>query len=414
MKSGLSGRTTLLLLSFALSGCDEGMPGDRYVVSDSAGIRIVESSAALWTAGEAWQLAAEPTTVIGAGATPDDQLFEVLGVDRLSSGEIVVANGGSQEIRLYSTEGELLQTLGGRGEGPGEFTTLSAVHVTAGDTIVALNQVPLRVSRFTAEAGLLRDRALGHDRESRWIDAYPLGLVGSAHLLVWGYPDYLDPRFQDGYYHEPLPWGLLDLETGSVQEGGQFPGYEMMLEHMGSAVRPLLIPFSHTGDVTSADSAVLMAPNDGFRILKHRLDGTLEEEWRYPRRPRAVTEEAVREWIDLRVAGFGDRSDPRVAEAVRTLEELRPPDVFPQVNGLESDRLGYTWVREFQWPPSDPIRFTVFDPDGRVLGRVLVPGGLDGANGPQSKSLLIGAAFFLGVWKNDLDVEEVRLYPLRR
>ncbi len=412
MKSNLT--PPAVLLAAILAGCGDRLTESPYTVSDSAGVRIVESTAAAWSPAEAWRLAPEPMTVIGAGQNPDDQLFDVVGVDRLGTGEIVIANGGSQEVRLYSLDGDLRQVLGGRGEGPGEFTTLSSVHVTEGDTIIAVNQVPLRVSRFTAEAGLLRDHALGYDREPRWIDAYPVGLFGSAQLLVYGYPDYLDPRFGDGYHHEPFPWGVLDLEDGSVLEGGEFPGYEMMVEHVGRGVRTLAIPFSRTGDLAPAESAVLVAPNDGYRILKYRLDGTLEAEWRYLRPAREVTANAVREWIDRRAEGFGDRSDPRVAEAVRVLQSLQPPDSFPHVQGVETDVLGNTWVREFHWPPSDSISFTVFGVDGRVLGRVLVPEGLDGANGPESTPLRIGPDFLLGVWKNDLDVEEVRLYPIHR
>ena len=400
--------------ALAAVGCGPSAAVATHVVSDSAGVTIVESSAPAWGDGGGWRVGPEPLLVIGGSDDPAQALYQVVGLDRLSIGEIVVGDGGSQEIRLYSPEGALLRVFGGQGEGPGEFTTLSAVHVLDGDTIVGVNQVPLRVSRFTVGAGHLGDVLLGHDRHPPWIDPYPLGALGNDRLLVWGYPEYMDPRFQNGIHHEPLNWGLLHLGDGQVAAGGVFPGEQVALERMERGLRLLPMPFSRTGDAAAAGESVLVTPNDLFRILKYRLDGSLEADWRYLVPPRPVPASAAAEWVIWRVGGEAARSDPRVDEAARRLEALPAPDQFPPVAGLEVDVLGHAWVREFQWPPEGPVSFVVFDPEGRVLGRVAVPPGLDAAGGATSKPALIGRDFLLGVWRNELDVEEVRLYPLVR
>jgi hypothetical protein len=393
------------------AGCSEPSPGVGHNVSDSAGVTIVESSAPAWGEGEGWRVGPEPWLVIG-GDDPAQALYQVVGVDRLSTGEIVVGDGGSQEIRVYSLDGTLVEVFGGQGEGPGEFTTLSAVHVLAGDTILSLNQVPLRVSRFLPQEGHLGDLLLGHDREPPWVDPQPIGLLGNSRLVVWGLTEYLE--FGSGIHHPPLPWGVLDLSDGRVTDGGVFPGAQVALERRERGIQVTGMPFSRTGDAAAAGEAVLVTPNDLFRVLRYRLDGSLEADWRYRVPPRPVPASAVSDWVDWRVGGAGARSDPRVDEAARRLEALPAPDRFPPVAGLEVDALGHTWVREFQWPPEGPVSFVVFDPEGRVLGRVAVPPGLDGANGPTSKPALIGRDFLLGVWRNALDVEEVRLYPLVR
>jgi hypothetical protein len=48
----------------------------------------------------------------------------------------------------------------------------------------------------------------------------------------------------------------------------------------------------------------------------------------------------------------------------------------------------------------------VFDPDGRMLGQVVLPSGLDVKQ--------IGDDFVLAVWRDEYEVEHVRMYELRK
>ena len=50
--------------------------------------------------------------------------------------------------------------------------------------------------------------------------------------------------------------------------------------------------------------------------------------------------------------------------------------------------------------------WSVFDPEGRLLGTVVTPEDF----APKH----IGDDFVLGVWKDEVDVERVRLYPLEK
>ena len=50
--------------------------------------------------------------------------------------------------------------------------------------------------------------------------------------------------------------------------------------------------------------------------------------------------------------------------------------------------------------------WTVFDPAGRMLGELSTP--------PRFQVIQIGDDYVLGVWKDDLDVEHVRLYALAK
>lgn len=56
---------------------------------------------------------------------------------RRSNGDIIVANTGPAKIRIYNPSGSLMQSIGRKGGGPGEFQFLQRVEVIRGDTIDA-------------------------------------------------------------------------------------------------------------------------------------------------------------------------------------------------------------------------------------------------------------------------------------
>ena len=53
--------------------------------------------------------------------------------------------------------------------------------------------------------------------------------------------------------------------------------------------------------------------------------------------------------------------------------------------------------------PGGP-RWTVFDPRGRMLGTIETPG--------SGRVTEIGEDYLLGIWTDELDVEQVRMYRL--
>ena len=112
------------LLAFASFAACATDTADRRVtvVRDSAGIRIVENSTGQWESKDQWYLGSAPLIDIG-GETgdPNSELYRVVGALRLDDGRIVIANGGSHQLRFYDPSGGYVGAAGGRGDGPGEF-----------------------------------------------------------------------------------------------------------------------------------------------------------------------------------------------------------------------------------------------------------------------------------------------------
>jgi hypothetical protein len=63
-------------------------------------------------------------------------------------------------------------------------------------------------------------------------------------------------------------------------------------------------------------------------------------------------------------------------------------------------------VSDYRLSADDPGRWTVFDPEGRMLGTVATPA--------RFRVFEIGTDYVLGVWADDMDVEHVRLFTLEK
>ena len=80
------------------------------------------------------------------------------------------------------------------------------------------------------------------------------------------------------------------------------------------------------------------------------------------------------------------------------------PETMPAYGELRTDRTGRLWVQETLVPPDTIGRFTAFDRDGRMLGTITLP--------PSFRVLEFGDDYVLGVAKDELEVEQLRLYRL--
>ena len=113
-----------LVLAFpACEGADS--PGEVLTqVRDSAGIRIIENASPPEGSRLNWRIGSEPALSIGEVDGEDPYLLYLArDATRLNDGRIVVANRGTQELRVFDARGTYLETWGGEGEGPGESRT---------------------------------------------------------------------------------------------------------------------------------------------------------------------------------------------------------------------------------------------------------------------------------------------------
>jgi hypothetical protein len=81
-------------------------------------------------------------------------------------------------------------------------------------------------------------------------------------------------------------------------------------------------------------------------------------------------------------------------------------DFVPAYGEISNGTDGNLWVADFDDPTDPPGRWTVYDPEGRVLARIVLP---------ETFELYdAGTDWVLGRERDDLEVEYVRLYRIVR
>ena len=395
-----------LALSLLTIGCQDGPEttgtGLDAVVHDSAGITIVENGQPAPDSRLPWQFGAQPSLSIGSVDSGEaDELYRVRDATRLADGRIVIANGGSNDIRVFNPDGSHSGTWGGRGEGPGEFTRggPTAVALWPGDSIAAPNAGP-RLSLFDMHGNHGRDVIFDATR-SNVLDLLPDGRIVSRGSLLLN-PD--GKRNQDlvRYYTE---WAVLDA-NGTLQAPlGHFPLTEdwvAMVDADGSTWESPH-PFGR-GTVGSVwEGLVAIGVQDSYEIKAFAADGTLVRIVRRGGDPRSPTQADQDEYFTRLVA---NRLPEERAEALRAVRNMPLVDSYPAFEAILADRIGYLWVREYRmFGEGDPV-WTVFDPQGRIQGLVETPAGLN--------VFEIGEDYVLGSAEDELGVEYVQVWALDR
>lgn len=409
---GLGGRTTgrrrpagLLAIQLAAvpAACqqDDSAKSPAIETRDSAGVRIVENERPAEDSRLQWRIGPEPSVSIGEVAGEDPYLLDGANdAAVLPDGRIVVANGGTNELRVFDSGGAHLATWGGEGEGPGEFTSLAAAGRWRGDSVVAWNRSTWVVSIFDAEGALGRSFVL--DSEAGVLE--PRAVLGDGSIL--GRTG--EPVSGMGYRRSRETYQLRHAETASPVEFGSHPGRESYLAVLRGMPVLGYLPFGRSLQEAEWGELVIVTPDDDYEVRAYeRTTGALARIVRREHENRAPTRGEVDDALDEVLARAG-LSGPRQDAARQGYRNMPVVERFPAFLKLLTDPLDHLWVREAALPGTDrpaPL-WTVFDPEGRALGFVETPAGL--------AVFEIGADYLLGRATDELGVESVQVWELER
>lgn len=383
---------------------DSDSPALDAIVRDSADVRIVENPRPPSRSRLDWRVGTEPEVSIGAreGEGPY-MLHRASDAFTLSDGRIVVANTGSHELRVFDASGIHVATWGRRGEGPGEFSPLVQAHRWRGDSLLALYSPANHLSVLDSEGKFARAFTLARDDSFFQVEAVlPGGAILSSDWVGRG-------SLADGLSRTEETYRVKDAEGDMLSFLGSFPGTEWFSAWSGSSGWSVEIAHAHRVSTFAWGDLAAIAPNDTYEIRVFGLDGTLRRIVRRDHDLVASTEAHIDAEIEERVA---QRPEEERAERRRELREnfreVPFPETFPAFAEATADLVGHLWVREYEIPGeggADPV-WTVFDPEGRVLGFVETPAGLDVYE--------IGEEYILGLATDELGVEFIQVRSLER
>lgn len=402
----MRGQLTAMAVGVVAAGaaaCQEngGGPAGLYSEArDSAGIVIVENARPDEGSRLGWRIGSEPTVSIGVleGDEPY-MLYGAYDATMLSDGRIVVANIGTQELRVFDRSGTHVATWAGQGQGPGEFTSLSHVEPWPGDSIIAWHGPQLGISVFDADGNLGRNFVLtGQERTSPMQRFWARAANGDGLILAWHGPEAADTMVMQ----------LRDRDGEVRASFGAHPTYEWHI--LGQGDRSILFtkPLGREPVWALWGDWVVIGHTGGYELKAFAADGTLDRIVRRDHRPRAPTAAEVEAYIDARMGTGSSRSAEEQAEWRRRYEALPVAEHLPAFASIMTDALDHLWVEEYESPADpSPVRvWTVFDGQGQVLGFVETPRDLTINE--------IGEDYILGMTRSELDVEMVQVWPLER
>jgi hypothetical protein len=394
---GRPARTALTAL--LLQACGPGGGSAAPAVRDSAGVTVAEY--ATWAPDSLpWSVSDQPIVEIGALEGDEAYQFDRIGgVGRLSDGRIVVANGGTQEVRYFDPTGRHLRSTGRKGEGPGEFQSPGTLVVLPGDSVAVCDWYLQRVSFLDPAGAFVRSFAFQHSAGV----AFPVGRFADGAWLL-----------QPGFVFSPGGAGtsvvrdtsrLLVFEPGGTfrDSAGRWTGPDFYVRSEGQRASAASLPFGRMTHVVVSGDRYYAGYTDHYEIARHDQSGGADLVIRVRRTTVPVTDADVAAHKAARMRGMDAQSRPGFE---RLYQDIPFPSTRPAFADLRTDPDGNLWVLEDG--PSDRGRrlWTVFDSTGRMLGRVATPSAV--AIGE------IGRDYILGTWSDALDVQYVRVYRLDR
>jgi hypothetical protein len=370
------------------------------MITDSAGVEIVTTTATGLDDAQTWGLGNAPVTEIRSSDTGNPVLFGITEVVPLPGGEIAVGNSEPLEVLVFGSDGNQVRSFGREGEGPGEFGSISSIVALPGDSIGVYD---VRRRRFTVFSP--------SGEASRSFDTRDLNppggssrilLLSSGQFLLFGEGGFGD---ETGIHRTPAESFVLSATGIVVRTIGPFPGGETYVLESGG--RGPVIFGAKTLSVTLEDR-VVVGLSDGPELRTYEKTGVLTRILRWDMLRRPVTEEDVAMYLDVALATVPETQRQVVRRFLSSLPSSSEAPVYEKL--LASD-LGELWVGLFQSPvlasgvPRQPQRdWLVFSSRGAVRFRLRTPGGFD------LRAVRNHTA--IGVFTDELGVESIRAYEV--
>ncbi len=378
-----------------VAGCDAA-PVSMNTSRDSLGVTIVESVAPLWDARDAWRIEEEPILDLAeTGSGEMHTFFRVRDVLRAGSGDLAVADGASQQIRIYDATGRFARAFGGPGEGPGEFRSLWTIVLRPDGRLVALDRTAGgSVAEFDLGSGGL-------------VSSFrmPEGVSPVRHPLpsdvVWGLdlaPGIDEERRRAGLQRPPVTIVRLSEDRMSSDSVTSLAGYENFIVTEGNDI-PIMGRLPHA--VPDGEGRIAMGTADAleYSIVDGRT-GDLRLTARILGVPLTVSSAEVEreraEWL-------GPDPSPFIRDFMARLPE---PAEKPGYQRMIVDADGNVWAGEYLGLArrDEPQEWYVLDSSGVWLGVVDTPA--------RFELMRVGAAEVFGVRRDVNDVEHPQVLRL--
>jgi hypothetical protein len=396
-----SGGALLALIAGITCACGERASVGGPATRDSAGVRIVVYTDAALTTAPAWDLGAAPLLDLGGSdSAGGDQFHRVRSVVALPEGRVLVANAGTNELRIYDSTGRRVRTIGRSGSGPGEFRLLAWAVLAAGDSIVAYDPQLQRISVIDTALSATRTYALTVPSLR-----FPFARqrLSDGSILV-APEDAYTPASARGTHRDSLVLHRVDHAGRAKGVFLRLPGDDRFVLPEKRGVRSAPLAFGRSVVMASGDSTLYIGGTDEYEVRGLTLAGATRLILRVNRSARPVTGDLIDAYKRRELSRVEGKEWLSFFTAI--YDSMSYPATMPHLSALRVDDRERLWVRDYPVHPDSTPAWRVFDAVGNLVAMVTVPASFD--------ILTIAADRVLGVWRDENDVEHVRVYRLRR
>jgi hypothetical protein len=401
-------RAGCLMALAILAACSGGGGEFLGTVTDSAGVTIVTNPAAgMWGDDEGWTL--EEDLRIGTAGGDTLYQFGQIGLIALDSrNRIFVLDAQARNIRVFSPDGQYLQTIGQPGGGPGELgAQVGAVFVGPGDTLLVPDLANQRVNRYAPDGASIGSFPL------RIENGIPMSIVATRTGVIAEQVRAIS--LPDRPARDTLDVIVALATDGTVIDTVmRFPAGSGISIGAQGARRKVLAP--EPAWTLSDDLELFFGVTSEYRISVFDPEGNLRRVVSKPSEPVPITERDQEMMWDVMETQIRAAVPPQAF--MQVMEQARRSisfaDFFPTFVSMSIGPNGSLWVQHLRPPAEVPEEeldtydmtqdigardWDVFDPEGRYLGVVTMP--------PRFTPRLIREDAIYGVWRDDLDVQYV-------
>ena len=388
------------------------MVRSRRLLRALGGLQVACSFSALAQSAPATVIHPDATVVqtISAGSVVSfgDEAMEfhrIVAIVPLRSGGLVVANGGSHQLRFFDSAGRLVREVGRRGGGPGEYQQIGGVTALPGDSLLVWDGFARRATVLAPNGEYVRAFALQAPFEGGGSVMRAVALSTGDVLIGFSEITTLAPSPVARSFGERLLLYSADGQRRNQTELrlASSDRFVQATSRDAGDVAYWSLAFGRSLTVRATPSGV--ATGDGTSWLVEMRD---------PRSlaitKRSSVDRAVAPVTAADIAAYRERSlrgeiGPDRVVAERMVDEMPFPKTQPAFARFEVDERGRIWFEEYvERRTAAPLWLRV-DPGSRSSVAVRFPTRF------QPRAFASGLVF--GILRDGNDVEHVVAYSLQ-
>jgi hypothetical protein len=347
-----------------------------------------------------WTVEDPPITSVGGDAQPGAIFSRIVSVARLRGGRILVWEPRPPSVRLFDAKGQFVRVFAREGSGPGEVRDAQWIG-TAGDTVLLFDKTQRRLTRLTAAGQRVATESF---RAADDIGSYSIiGRWSDGSFVLRGGDAMFAGNSADGVRRDSAWIAVTDPLGSRIRRLARIAGsatYQKRLPGDGAYVSPQ--PFGPSGLVAVGRRLVWIGDNSTPTIIGYDSTGAPVRRLTVPFGSRPIDGRAVAARRDRELAAA---RSPAVRALVNAKYVLAP-SVAPYFSGLEVAPDGSLWITNSVQFDSEQPEVAVLSPEGSLLARLRLP--------PRFRIVQVDPDVVTGVYRDEDDVEFVRVYRIRR